>query len=269
MGRWLAGCLTAQGQQAVLLDRNGAVLAEIGQKLGVEVSVDPGIASGAEVLVLAVPISCFEEAVQALTPFTHAGQTVIDITSVKTTPVGIMHRYLPHCTVLGTHPVFGPGTDGLDGQNIVLTPTSAAEQAAADRLAAVLCGYGAHVVQMTPERHDELMAGVLGLAHYIALVSGDTLLSMENFAELAQVGGPTFRALLSLVKSVLDEDPTLYSAIQMQLPALPGLEQVFAEKAKAWAELVAGNDFSGFRDRMLALSQRFSEQSQLSSPSAA
>jgi len=260
MGRWLARHLAAQGQQITLLDRDTAGLEEAGRQLEVQTATDLGVASGAEALVLAVPITSFEDAAQALAPYVHAGQLVLDITSVKVAPTELMHRYFPHSTTLGTHPVFGPGADGVRAQNVVLTPTETAENVFADRLEEILKGYGANVVQMSPARHDQLMAAVLGLAHYIALVVGDTLLSLDDSKEFAQVGGPTFRALLTLVESVLREDPALYSAIQMHLPALPDLEQGFVAKAQWWAELVAKRDAAGFQDRMSSLRHCLSEQ---------
>lgn len=256
MGRWFARHLALQGQQVVLFDHDEAGLSSAGQSLGVETATDLNVISAADALVFTVPIARFEEAVQTIAPFTRDGQIVIDITSVKTKPVALMHQYLPHCTVLGTHPVFGPGADGVHGQNVVLTPTDVGEEAVANRLERTLKDLGANVVQMTPVKHDELMAVVLGLTHYIAIIAGDAIFSYDNFAELAQVGGPTFRALLVFAESVLSEDPALYSAIQMHLPSLPAIEQGYIAKANEWAALVAEQDGLGFQARMSALKNR-------------
>jgi prephenate dehydrogenase len=46
---------------------------------------------------------------------------------------------------------------------------------------------------MTPEEHDHRMAVVLGLAHYIAIVSGDALLNIDNLADMEIASGITFR----------------------------------------------------------------------------
>ena len=120
MGRWLARALVAGGQQVTLLDRGEARLEEAGRLVGASVATDPSAVSGAGVLLLAVPINNFEEAVRAIAPFTTAGQIVLDVSSVKVMPVEVMHRYLPECLVLGTHPVFGPGAEGAAGQNVAV-----------------------------------------------------------------------------------------------------------------------------------------------------
>ena len=48
---------------------------------------------------------------------------------------------------------------------------------------------------MTPQEHDQMMSVVLGLAHFIAIVSADTLLSFEKFQEMKKIGGTTFKIL--------------------------------------------------------------------------
>jgi prephenate dehydrogenase len=84
---------------------------------------------------------------------------------------------------------------------------------------------------MTPAEHDRLMAVVLGLAHYIAIVSGDTLLGLDNLAAMELVSGVTFRVLMTLVASVLSEDPSLYASIQTHLPDMASIEGDFVSKA--------------------------------------
>jgi prephenate dehydrogenase len=256
MGQWLAHVLVKREQQVVLIDRDEARLKDIGCRLGVENTTDIRSLSQAEVIVVAVPIQSFEEAIRKVAPFTRAGQFALDLTSVKVMPVEVMHRCLPDCLVLGTHPVFGPGADSINGQNIVLTPTCQAERLAAERLKRYLEHQGAYVSVMTPEKHDELMAVVLGLAHYLAIVAGDTLLGLENLSELIKVSGPTFRSLLSFIDSVLHEDPALYAAIQMNLPSLPDLQHRFIDRADEWSQIVGNLDARNFTAKMSALRQR-------------
>ena len=260
MGQWLSRALVQQGQEVVLIDRDNARLQTAIIHLGVEGTTDPGMISTAGAFILAVPISSFEEVVQKLASSTSPGQIAIDVTSVKVMPVAVMHRYLPHCTVLGTHPIFGPGTKDLREQNVVLTPTSGREAALARQLGKTLKSHGANVSIMSPEKHDELMAVVLGLAHFIAVVTGDTLLSPGNLKELNEVSGPTFRALLAFVTTVLSEDPELYAAIQVNLAVLPGMEQAFADRACSWAEMVKNGDASSFAAKMFALRRMLAGQ---------
>jgi prephenate dehydrogenase len=259
MGRWVARAITRKGQQVVIIDRDHGRLASAAME-GFEVSPDFGSVASVDALIIAVPIAAFEKAVKSLAPFARPGQIVLDITSIKLLPVELMHRYLPDCTVLGTHPVFGPGTEDLCGQNIVLTPESETENTLASSLRHLLQAEGAVVTIMSPRKHDELMSAVLGLSHYLAIVAGDTLLSIDNISQMTSVSGPTFRALLSLVESVLREDPGLYASIQINLPALPEVERLCAEKARQWADITASGAEQEFMERMRNLRRMFEKR---------
>ena len=109
---------------------------------------------------------------------------------------------------------------------------------------------------MTPRQHDELMAVVLGLSHFVGLVTADTLASCDNLELMRAVSGSTYRLLLSLVKAVIYEDPQFYSSLQMSLPRLAEIEKLFGTKAQLWAELVEKQDRSQFIKRMKELSDR-------------
>jgi prephenate dehydrogenase len=260
MGRWLARALANDGQNVLLIDRDESRLAEAACKLRVETSTDLRNITGSDAVIFSVPINEFEPVVRATTPFMLPGQLVLDVTSVKAMPVDVMHRCLPENVVLGTHPVFGPGAENLHGHNVVLTPTNLREEKLAEQLKIELIRRGADVSLMTPARHDELMAVVLGLAHFIALVAGDTLLHLETLADIETVSGVTFRALLTFIASVLGENPDLYAAIQMNLPTLPPLEQDFKRKAGEWADIVKEKDSAAFIKRMSDLKQKLENQ---------
>jgi prephenate dehydrogenase len=256
MGLWLARFLTGAGEEVMLVDRNEAGLSAAQSHLNVDISNNLAAVKNVKVIVMAVPIDSFQTVVKELAQYTHPGHIVLDITSVKTMPVETMRRYLASCRILGTHPVFGPGASSIKGHNVVLTPTRDDEILLAAKVQAYLEARGARVSSMTPEKHDEMMAVVLGLAHYIAIVAGDTLLGFDNLKEMEKISGVTFKALLTLVESVLSEDPALYASIQMHLPPLPAIEADFKDKAATWAELVRVQDHQSFVGKMSALRQR-------------
>ena len=91
---------------------------------------------------------------------------------------------------------------------------------------------------MTPKEHDEMMSVVLGLCHFIALVSADTLLSLDRLEQMAAIGGVTYKMLLMLAKSVIAEDPEFYASLQMSLPNMTGIQALFQRRTKRWADLV-------------------------------
>ena len=92
-----------------------------------------------------------------------------------------MHEYIKDATVLGTHPVFGPGSNGVKHKAYILTPTNAKEKKFAEEFKKWLEQEEAHVFIMSPKKHDELMSVVLGLPHFLGLVACETLLEQKNF----------------------------------------------------------------------------------------
>ena len=256
MGRWFAGILSKDGKEVVITGRNEEKLREAGRQLGVEAtSRNEAAVSGADYVLLSVPVESLEAVVKELGPHLAPGQAVIDISSVKVAPLAIMHRHLKTGPVLGAHPLFGPGARGIANQNFVLTPTSEPEQELAQRIKNYLEGKGARVTLMTPGEHDEVMSVILGLSHFIAIVAGDALLGTGMLPQAAPVAGTTYRVLLTLVASVLSEDPELYASLQMNLPRAAEWEKRFQSQAGEWADLVAAKDRAGFARRMKALKE--------------
>ncbi|MCK5577864.1 MAG: prephenate dehydrogenase [Dehalococcoidales bacterium] len=253
MGRWFAHFLAAEGEGVTLIGRNREKLEAAGRELGVASSTNLAEVEAADVILLSVPVDTFEEVVNKLGTHTHSGQTILDVTSVKERPVALMQRYIKQGKVLGTHPVFGPGARSLANQNVVLTPTNQAENILAEKVKSYLEARRARVRLMSPLEHDDMMAVILGLAHYIAIVSADSLLGFEKLAELEAIGGITYKVLLTLVESVLTEDPELYTSLQMNLPRLPEMQERFQQSAGSWAGLVKDGNRSEFIRRMKLL----------------
>jgi len=259
MGRWLARFLKNEGKEVILIGRNEARLAEAGAELGVATATDIAAAGSADAVIISVPIDNFEEVVASLSPHTSDGQIIMDITSVKAAPVAAMHRHIKKGTALGTHPVFGPGARGVANQNFVLTPTSPAEEVLAKRVKGFLSARGADVKLMTPAQHDEMMAVVLGLSHFIAIVAADSLLKLDKLTQLEAVSGTTYKVLLTLVESVLSEDPGLYASLQMNLPGLGDIEEVFLGSCHDWADMVKSGARQKFISRMEELKRRLEQ----------
>jgi prephenate dehydrogenase len=98
-----------------------------------------------------------------------------------------------------------------------------------------------------------MMTVILGLAHFIAIVSADSLLSHSNFQQMKEIGGTTFKVLYTLVESVISEDPELYATLQMDSPGITEIEEEFRRNVETWAGLVRNHDREAFVKRMNAL----------------
>jgi len=256
MGRWSATFLLQEGCDVVITGRNRNKLEDARKKLNIEVATAVEAVKWADVVLLSVSLSNFEDVVKEIASHTHAGQVIIDNASIKEFPVEVMHRYIKSGLVLGIHPMFGPGAESINDQNIVLTPTNEAEETLAHEVRKYLEARGARVTLMTPRQHDEMMSIILGLAHFIGLVSADTLASCERLDQMNAVSGTSYRLVLSLVKAVISEDPEFYASLQMSLPGMAEFEKSFASKAKEWADLVEKKDQQEFMSRMQGLKKR-------------
>jgi prephenate dehydrogenase len=257
MGRWLADFLLKEGKEVVLIGRSEEKLRAARRQLGaVAIATDMGEVRGADYVLLSVPIESFGDVVNQVSPHLQPGQVVIDITSTKVQPVAIMHQYLKTGLVLGAHPLFGPGARSVANQNFVLTPTRDEEGELARKIKGYLEDRGARVALMTPQEHDDMMSLVLGLSHFVAIVSADTLLSAGKLHPMETAGSSTYKVLLTLIESVLSEDPELYASIQMSLPRVVEFERLFQSRAGEWADLVASKDRQEFARRMRALKDR-------------
>jgi prephenate dehydrogenase len=250
MGVWFAKFCKENGEQVILADRNKEKLARLGKELEVETADFADAPKKADNVMICVSISAFEDVVKKIASSVREGQPVIDICSVKEQPVKIMHQHIKKGLILGTHPVFGPGSKGVRHKAYILTPTNAKERAFAEKYKTWLEKVGARVFIMSPKKHDELMSVVLGLPHFLGLVTCDTLLEQVNFPETKKVAGTTYKMLLTLAEATALETPDLFASLQTNLPELEKLEGLFIAKAKEWLSLVKRKDSAAMIKRM-------------------
>jgi len=257
MGRWFANFLLKEGNEVIITGRNERKLLEAKQQLSVDIATNVEAVKRADAVLISVPIDNFEPVIEQICPYIRPEQVIIDITSIKVFPVEIMHKHLKTGLMLGMHPMFGPGAKDVAGQNFVLTPTNREERALAQKVVEYLEARGARITLMTPQKHDEMMTVILGLSHFIAIVSADTLSSIDNLRLMRFISGTSYKLLLTLVESVISEDPEFYASLQMSLPNMTKIEELFQKSSKTWAELVQNKDRQEFVKRMNLLKNSF------------
>jgi prephenate dehydrogenase len=259
MGVWYAKYCKAKGDTVVLAARNAKQLSKLGDELGVETADFPTAVKGADRVVICVSISSLEEVVKKIALSTHKGQAIMDICSIKQYPVDVMHKYLKDALVLGTHPVFGPGSNGVAHKAYVLTPTNAEEAAYAEEFKRWLEKEEAHVFVMTPGKHDELMSIILGFSHFVGLAVCETLIEQPSFKESKTLAGTTYRMLFTLAESVAQETPDLYANVQTKVPGLAKMEDSFLKNAQQWVDLMKKKDTAEIMARMDRLRKKLAK----------
>jgi prephenate dehydrogenase len=253
MGVWFVNFCRENGEEVILADRKQNKLSRLGKELGVETADFVTAVQHSDNVMICVAIDAFEEVVKQIAPVVREVQTVVDICSVKEQPVKIMHQHIKKGLVLGTHPVFGPGSKSVKHKAYILTPTNVKERKFAETYKGWLEKVGARVFIMSPKKHDELMSVVLGLPHFVGLVACDTLLAQKDFLETKKVAGTTYRLLFTLAEATALETPDLYACLQTSLPAMGKIEAQFIAKAEEWLSLVKRKDSKAIVEKMAKL----------------
>jgi prephenate dehydrogenase len=261
MGIWFAKFFLEEGYSVVVADRKPEKLVKLKSELAVETADFAEAVQNADRVLICVSISAFEAVVKAIAPSIRDDQVVMDICSIKEKPVNIMHKHIKRGIVLGTHPVFGPGSKGVGHKAFVLTPTNPAEKEFAETFQKWLEQKEARVFVMSPKKHDKLMSVVLGLPHFLGFVACDALLEQADYAETKQVAGTTYRMLFTLAEATALENPELYATLQLNLPELAKLEGRFIEKACEWLKLIQQKDPAAIARKMAQLKAKLTKAS--------
>jgi prephenate dehydrogenase len=143
----------------------------------------------AELAFVATPVSALAAEVDAAL---ESGGVVTDVGSVK----GPVADAVRNPRYVGGHPMAGSEQEGVDGADArlfegatwVLTPTADTDPEAYARVRTVVSSFGADVVALTPQRHDELVAVVSHVPH----------LAAASLMRLAAAGAEEHAALLRL-----------------------------------------------------------------------
>jgi prephenate dehydrogenase len=215
--------------RVLLTDRDEAVRTRA-RELGLAdevVAAVPDAVAAADVVVAAIPSTAVVDVL--VTAARHAPRTAIltDAASLKRVVTAevtarLAAEDLAPGRYVGGHPMDssernGPeAADGtlFQGATWVLTPTDATDDAALHRLSALLRGFGARVLALPPDRHDELVAIVSHLPQVAASALADVaadVVAASGEVVLAVAGGG-FRDTTRIAAS----DPDLW------LPILSG-----------------------------------------------
>ena len=177
----------------------------------------PEVAAQADVVIISVPIPQVTALVREVAPHLKPDAALMDLTSVKQRPMAAMMAAFAG-EVVGTHPLFGPGEESIEGRTVVLC------QGRGERwflwLKDLLAQAGARVKITSAAEHDRLMAVVQGLAHFMLIAFGAVIRDLEvSPQDLEEFSTPTFATLHNLARRLLSQDAKLYACIQLQNPA--------------------------------------------------
>lgn len=180
------------------------------------------LASGADVVVLAVPVPAMGEAARALAPHLSPKQWVMDVGSVKVAPrealAASLGARVPH---VGSHPLFGPTSLALAERplRVVVCP-GALHPGLEERARAFWEDLGCEVLVTDAEAHDRHMA----MTHVLAFFVAKGLLEV-GAGEGAPFSPPSFQAIARTIDVVRGDAGHLFSAIQRENPFARGARE--------------------------------------------
>ncbi len=213
----LIGCGLMGGSFALALKRAGLVKRVVGyskspstteraRQLGViDVEAPSALlaASGADIVLLAVPVASTETSFKAIKHLVTPQMLIMDVGSTKRDVVDAARRSLREqigCFV-PAHPITGKELSGVEnadpdlyyGRQVVLTPIERTNQIQVQQAVDVWAALGCRVLKMTPESHDAAFAAVSHLPHLIAFAMMNAISGQPMGRDFLSLAGPGFR----------------------------------------------------------------------------
>ena len=221
----LIGCGLMGGSFALALKRAGLVKRVVGyskspstteraRQLGV-IDVEAPSAllavSGADIVLLAVPVASTESTFKAIKHLITPQMLIMDVGSTKRDVIDAARRALREqigCFV-PAHPIAGKELSGVDnadadlytGRQVVLTPIERTHTIQIQQAVDVWSALGCRVVRMAPEAHDAAFAAVSHLPHLIAFAMMNAISGQPMGRDFLSLAGPGFRDFTRIAAS--------------------------------------------------------------------
>ncbi len=167
------------------------------------------ISDDADIVLIAVPISAFEDVAKK-----HAGKHLVNLCSVQRQPNDVCQKHSKRVT--GLHPMFGPQSPTTN-RTCIATLTCAESEAVFDLFRKIGCEIVTHngSTQITGQGHDEMMRKT----HLPVLMFGElAALIVEQAKDIPDNCLPTsFKRLKSLAEQMKDMSPGTVESIRSNL----------------------------------------------------
>jgi chorismate mutase/prephenate dehydrogenase len=211
MGEWTCRFLSNRGADVVVWDPRARLKGYSNIR-----SLRPA-ATEADIVVVASPLGACLNDLREVLDASPKG-LVFDLCSVKAHLAAELRGAVDEGTLAcSVHPMFGPGAPSPEGRNVLICDCGS--ERAVDLAYVLFSGAGAHVSLLSLERHDELMAYVLGLSHLCVLLFAETLgESGTDLSKFNRARGPSFERLVQMARELTNESRRVYHDIQALNP---------------------------------------------------
>jgi len=221
----LIGCGLMGGSFALALKRAGLVKRVVGYSkspstterarlmgvIDVEAPSALLAVSGADIVLLAVPVAATEATFKAIRHLVTPNMLIMDVGSTKRDVVDAARRVLREQMggFVPAHPVAGREVAGVDnadpdlytGKQVILTPIERTRTVQLQQATDVWKAIGCHVTSMSPESHDAAFAAVSHLPHLLAFSLINAITGQPQGKEFLSLAGPGFRDFTRIAAS--------------------------------------------------------------------
>ncbi len=262
----LIGCGLMGGSFALALKRAGLVKRVVGyskspstteraRQLGV-IDVEAPSAllavSGADIVLVAVPVAATESSLKAIKHMVTQDMLVMDVGSTKGDVTDAARRALKEQlgSFVPAHPIAGKELAGIEhadadlyqGCKVILTPTERTLTLQLKQAEAVWTALGCEVLQMSPEAHDGAFAAVSHLPHLLAFALMNAIQGQTQGAQFLSLAGPGFRDFTRIAAS----DPKVWRDILLaNRHELLAQSQCFQAQLQAFETLMRSGNSQG------------------------
>lgn len=267
----LIGCGLMGGSFALALKRAGLVKRVVGyskspstteraRQMGV-IDIEAPSAllavSGADIVLLAVPVSASEATFKAIRHLVTPNTLIMDVGSTKRDVVDAARRVLRDhlgCFV-PAHPITGKEVSGVEnadvnlyvGKQVILTPIERTFTVQLMKATNLWTALGCNVIKMSPQAHDAAYAAVSHLPHLIAFALMNGIAGQEAGKEYLSLAGPGFRDFSRIAAS----DPKMWRDILIaNREELLEQSKIFQQTLQALEKLIADGQGDQLEERI-------------------
>ena len=272
----LVGCGLMGGSFALALKRAGLVKRVVGyskspsttdraRQLGV-IDVEAPSAllavAGADIVLIAVPVSATESALKAIKHLITPKMLVMDVGSTKVDVVQAARRALGDkvASFVPAHPITGREVSGVEhaeatlyeGRQVILTPTERTLTAQLQKAQDLWTALGCRVTSMSPESHDAAFAAVSHLPHLLAFSLMNSISGQANGEAFLALAGPGFRDFTRIAAS----DPKVWRDILLaNREELLTQTQLFQQALKQFENAMRSDSTQSIEDMITLASE--------------
>ncbi len=262
IGGGYARALSRQGYRVRCITKNQAdidyALARGMVEFGTT-EVDRELVGNADLIVFALYPHVFLDWIREYQSLFRPGALITDVTGVKGSVVSTVQGMLREdVEFIAAHPMAGRERSGVEysddgvfrGANFIVTPTeqNTPEAIATARELGEILGF-ARISELTPQKHDEMIAFLSQLTHCIAV----TLMTCSNKPSLEEYTGDSFRDLTRIAKINDEMWSELFLLNRDEL--LREMDSFIAEFGR-FRYMLAMGDREGMRETMRASTAR-------------